>query len=65
MGDQIKRRRWLLGLSREKVAAAANVSIGTVAAIEKGASVNLDSLHAVLAALGLRLDLAPNEETAA
>lgn len=62
LGRQVREARRREGLSQEDVAFAANVSPRTVFAIEQGkATVRLDMLTRVLAAVGLRLSVEPRD----
>ena len=57
-GAQVRSRRRDLGLTQLEVAELAGVAARTVHAVEAGkATLRLDALLAVLAAVGLRLDL--------
>ncbi len=62
LGRQVREARRRQGLNQEDVAFAANVSPRTVFAIEQGkATVRLDMLARVLAAVGLRLSVQPRD----
>jgi HTH-type transcriptional regulator / antitoxin HipB len=62
IGEAVRQARKRLELSQDDVAFAAHVSPRTVFAIEKGkATVRLDMLARVLAAVGLRLATAPRD----
>lgn len=62
IGRDARQARKTLGLSQDEVAFAAHVSPRTVFSIEKGkATVRLDMLTRVLAAVGLTLRTAPRD----
>lgn len=62
LGRQVREARRRQGLNQEEVAFAANVSPRTVFAVEQGkATVRLDMLVRVLAAVGLRLSAQPRD----
>ena len=55
-GDKVVRAREAQGLSREDVARRAGVSNSVVERMERGVSVNDESVQAVAAALGIVFD---------
>ena len=62
LGIRVKAARRDLGLDQRELAFAANVSPRTVFSIEKGkATVRVDMLARVLAAVGLRLSAVPRD----
>jgi len=64
-GDWLRARRRALGLRQDEVAALAGVSTRSVHALEAGkATVRLDVLTAVAAALGVDVTLSAGADTA-